>query len=59
MPDNQLVRDILADTDNALLKSLVEVYLSLPSDTTDAHAAAIAQSLEKTMQECADANCPD
>jgi len=59
MPDTPLLRDLLAEADNALLKSLVEAYLALPADTPDAHAAAIAESLEKTMQERADANCPD
>ena len=59
MPDRPLVRDLLAEVDDAFLKSLVEAYLTLPPDSPDAHAAAIAQSLEKTMQERADANCPD
>jgi hypothetical protein len=59
MPDNQLVHELFTETDSALLKSLVEVYLSFPSDTPDGHAAALAKYLEKIMQERANANCPD
>jgi hypothetical protein len=59
MPESDLIKNLIDDADNEFLCLLAEIYFALPADSLEAHAAAIANELQKLIEDRANANCPN